>query len=46
MAKKIVELDGDTGRTEIKLVRQVREVDWRVTVVDNRRKRIARSLWG
>jgi hypothetical protein len=35
-----------TGRVETRKVRRVREVDWPVTVVDTRAKRVARSLWG
>jgi hypothetical protein len=46
MAKKVGQLNEDTGRVETRRVRRVKEVDWPVTRVDTRRKRIARSLWG
>lgn len=36
----------DDGRVESKKVKRAREVDWPVTVVDTRGKRIARKLWG
>jgi hypothetical protein len=46
MAKKVGQVNEDTGRVETRRVRQVREVDWPVTRVTTRRQRIARSLWG
>lgn len=46
MAKKVGEIDEETGRFASKKMRRVREVDWPVTIVDTRAKRIKRSLWG
>jgi hypothetical protein len=34
------------GKVESRKVRKVKEVDFPVTVVNTRAKRIARSLWG
>jgi hypothetical protein len=34
------------GKVESRKVRRTREVDFPVTIVDSRAKRIARSLWG
>lgn len=43
--KKVGQVNAN-GRVETKKVRRVKEVDWPVTVVDTRAKRIARNLWG
>lgn len=45
MARKVGQVNED-GRVETRKVKRVREVDWPVTVVDTRGKRIARKLWG
>lgn len=46
MAKTHGQVNEYTGRVETRTVRRVREVDWPVTRVDTRAKRIARGLWG
>jgi hypothetical protein len=45
MAKNVGQVNAN-GRVETKKMRRVKEVDWPVTVVDTRAKRIARNLWG
>lgn len=46
MAKKVGQVNEDTGRVEIRNVHRVRQRDWPVTIVDTRGKRLARKLWG
>lgn len=46
MAKTVGQVNEGTGRVQKRKVRRVREVDFPVTRVDTRAKRIARSLWG
>lgn len=46
MAKKVGQVNENTGRVEVRKVRRAKtgEIPW--TVYDTRAKRIARSLWG
>jgi hypothetical protein len=46
MAKKVGQVNENTGRVETGRVRRIKEVDWPVTRNDTRAKRIARKLWG
>jgi hypothetical protein len=46
MAKTHGQVNEDTGRVETRRVRRVREVDFPVTRVDTKAKKIARALWG
>ena len=46
MAKTEGRVNERTGRVEADRVRKVKEIDFPVTIVDTRAKRIARSLWG
>lgn len=46
MAKKVGQVNEDTGRVETRRVRRVREVDFPVTVVDTRWKRFKRKAVG
>lgn len=46
MAKKIGQVNENTGRVETRKVRRVREVNLPVTIVDTRLKRIIRNLVG
>lgn len=46
MAKKVGQVNENTGRVETRKVRRVKEVAFPVTMNDTRAKRIARSLWG
>jgi hypothetical protein len=46
MAKKVGQVNENTGRVETRKVGRVKVVDWPVTRNDTRAKRIARSLWG
>jgi hypothetical protein len=46
MAKKIGQLNANTGRVETRKVRRVREVNFPVTLVLTRGQRIKRALIG
>ncbi|MBW8792146.1 MAG: hypothetical protein JF597_00645 [Streptomyces sp.] len=46
MAKKIGQVNENTGRVETRKMRRTKEVDFPVTVVKTRAQRIARNLWG
>jgi hypothetical protein len=46
MARKQGQVNEDTGRVETRKVRKAKEVDWPVTVVDTRWKRIKRAAVG
>jgi hypothetical protein len=46
MAKKVGQVNENTGRVEMGRVRRIREVDWPVTVVDTRWKRFKRKAVG
>lgn len=46
MAKTHGQINEATGSVERKKVARAKQVDFPVTVVDTRAKRIARNLWG
>jgi len=46
MAKRVGQVNEDTGRVEVRRVRRVKEVDFPVTIVDTRGKRFLRALKG
>lgn len=46
MAKKVGQVNENTGRVETRKVRKAKEVEFPVTYVTTRRQRIARNLWG
>jgi hypothetical protein len=46
MAKKVGQVNESTGRVETRRVKKAREADFDITIIDSRRKRIARNLWG
>lgn len=46
MAKTHGQVNESTGKIESRKVRGAKRVDFPVTIVDTRAKRIARNLWG
>lgn len=46
MAKTVTEIHPQTGKVVTYKAKKIKEVDFPVTIVDTKAKRIARALWG